>query len=162
MSRANPQELIETFRPLLEAARNLDLTEPSRAELLLRERFDPHGPAAAALRERLVELLAEGEIASRGEPPVRYGRVTRAVPETQGQSIDVVDMTGPGPRHRHPNGEVDYCVALEDQPTFDGREPGWVVYPPDSTHVPTVAGGRMLVVYLLPDGAIEFDPPAGS
>ena len=65
-------------------------------------------------------------------------------------------MTGPGPKHRHPTGEVDYCVALEGEPTFDGQPPGWVVMAPDSVHVPTVAGGAMLIVYLLPQGAMEF------
>jgi hypothetical protein len=65
-------------------------------------------------------------------------------------------MTGPGPRHRHPRGELNYCIALEGAPTFMGQAPGWVVEPPGSEHVPTVAGGRMLIVYLLPQGEIEF------
>ena len=65
-------------------------------------------------------------------------------------------MNGPGPRHRHPDGEVSYCLAMDGEPTFDGRPPGWVVLPPDSNHVPTVEGGTMLIAYLLPGGAIEF------
>ena len=40
--------------------------------------------------------------------------------------------------------------------TFDGRGAGWLVYEPGSAHVPTVSGGRALVLYLLPQGAIEF------
>ena len=84
------------------------------------------------------------------------GRVAKAGPETGGFSIDAVHMTGPGPLHRHPMGEIDWCVPLEGAPTFDGRGAGWVVLGPGSTHVPTVAGGAMLVVYLLPQGAIEF------
>ena len=51
---------------------------------------------------------------------------------------------------------VAACVPLAGRPTFDGRGAGWVVLPPGSVHVPTVAGGEMLVVYLLPEGAIEF------
>ena len=39
---------------------------------------------------------------------------------------------------------------------FDGRAAGWVVYGPGSAHRPTVSGGKALVLYLLPDGAIEF------
>lgn len=148
--------MLDTFRPLLEAARGLDLADARRAEGELRERFDPQGPEAAALRARLVELLEAGRIAERGELPVRYGRVCKATPESLGFSIDVVLMTGPGPRHRHPNGEIDYCIALEGEPTFDGNPPGWVVETPDSVHVPTVAGGTMLIVYLLPEGRIEF------
>jgi hypothetical protein len=31
-----------------------------------------------------------------------------------------------------------------------------VVFPPDSAHVPTVTGGRMLIVYFLPGGAVEW------
>jgi hypothetical protein len=30
------------------------------------------------------------------------------------------------------------------------------VYPPGSAHRPTVSGGRALVLYLLPEGRIEF------
>lgn len=148
--------LVETFRPLLDAARGLDLEDAAAAERELTARFDPSGPEAQALNATLVELLEAGRIAERGELPVRFGRVAKAGDETDGFSIDVVHMNGPGPRHRHPGGEVDYCVALEDTPTFDGRPPGWVVFGPDSVHVPTVAGGTMLIVYLLPGGAIEF------
>ena len=43
---------------------------------------------------------------------------------------------------------------------FDGHGAGWVVYGPGSAHSPTVTGGRALVLYLLPQGAIEFTPPA--
>ena len=147
---------MNAFQPLLDAARDLDLSDPAAAEETLTHRLDPAGPAGEALRTELVALLEGGEIANRGEPPVRWSRVAKAGPETEGFSIDAVHMNGPGPRHRHPKGEIDYCIALEGTPTFDGRSPGWVVLPPDSTHVPTVEGGTMLIVYLLPDGEIEF------
>jgi len=148
--------VIDHFAPLLEAARGIELTDPRAAEAELTRRLDPDGEAAAALNTRLLELLEGGKIATRGELPVRYGRVCKASEETGGFSIDVVHMTAPGPRHRHPQGEIDYCLALSGEPTFDGRAPGWVVCGPDSVHVPTVAGGEMLIVYLLPGGAIEF------
>jgi hypothetical protein len=61
----------------------------------------------------------------------------------------------------HPGGEVNWCVALDGDPRFDGQPAGWVVMPPGSGHVPTVSGGRMLIVYLLPGGKIEFTKPAG-
>lgn len=148
--------MIETFRPLLDAARGVDLTDGAAAEAELAQRLDPEGPAARALNAELLRLYEAGEIANRGEPPVRWGRVAKPAPETHDFSIDVVHMSGPGPRHRHPRGEVDYCVALEGTPTFDGRPAGWVVLPEDSTHVPTVADGVMLIVYLLPGGEMEF------
>ena len=47
-------------------------------------------------------------------------------------------------------------MPLDAQATFDGRPAGWTVYPPGSAHSPTVRQGRALVLYLLPQGAIEF------
>jgi len=148
--------MLETFQPLLRAAQGLDLSSPSKARAELARRLDPAGPEARALDTALKELLAAGRVAERGALPVKYGRVAKAGEPTLGFSIDVVHMNGAGPLHRHPNGEVNWCVALEGKPTFDGQPPGWVVFPPESKHVPTVAGGTMLIVYLLPQGAIEF------
>lgn len=148
--------MLEVFLPLLEAARGVDLADHEAARSELERRFAPASASARAVDRALTALLSAGKLAQRGEPPVRYGRVAKAGPETLDFSIDVVHMTGPGPRHRHPNGEVNWCVALSGAPTFDGQGPGWVVLPSGSTHVPTVAGGEMLIVYLLPGGAIEF------
>jgi len=148
--------VIETFQPLIDAAHGVDLSDPAAARRSLGSRFDPTGAGAAALNDELLRLLEEGRVAERGELPVRWGRVAKASEDTRDLSIDVVLMNGPGPRHRHPGGEVNYCVAVEGSPTFDGEPPGWVVKAPDSTHVPTVEGGTMLIVYLLPGGAMEF------
>jgi len=149
---------IETFAPLLLAARGLDLGDPEAARAELARRFDPAGEAAQELRSELIALLDEGAIAERGEMPVKWGRVAKATEASHGFSIDVVLMNGAGPKHRHPKGEVNYCIALEGNPTFEGQQPGWVVMRAGSTHVPTVEGGTMLIVYLLPDGAMEFEP----
>ncbi|MBL8859533.1 MAG: DUF4863 family protein [Planctomycetes bacterium] len=148
--------MLETFRPLIDAARGLDLSQPDIARDVLADRFHPAGNEARALNSKLIELLEQGRIAERGAMPVKFGRVTKAVPESDDFSIDVVHMDGPGPHHAHPGGEVNYCIALEGEPRFDGAAPGWVVMPPGSAHVPTVTGGRMLIVYLLPGGRIEF------
>ncbi len=148
--------MLKTFDPLLRAAMGIDLTRPDAAKRELEKRFDPRGAAAKSLALELQSLLDAGAIANRGELPVRWGRVAKASESTLGFSIDVVLMNGPGPRHAHPLGEVNYCVALDGAPTFDGEPPGWVVLPPSSSHVPTVAGGTMLIVYLLPEGKIEF------
>jgi hypothetical protein len=148
--------MLDTFRPLLEAASGLDLTRPDQARAELTRRLDPQGEAAAALNAQLLSLLEAGQVAERGELPVRWGRVAKATPETLEQSIDVVLMTGAGPHHVHPAGEVNWCVPLEGEPTFEGCARGWVVMPPGSDHVPAVAGGKMLIVYLLPGGRIEF------
>ena len=147
---------IETFRPLLDAARGIDLSEPEAAREELARRFDPHGAAAHDLRATLIDLLDEDAIAENGEMPVKWGRVSKAGAETNDYSIDVVLMNGPGPRHTHPSGEIDYCIPMEGEPTFEGCPSGWVVMPAGSTHVPAVENGTMLIVYLLPGGEVEF------
>lgn len=148
--------MLDTFQPLIDAARDVDLTDPAAAKRTLGARLDPSSEQGQEISSALVALLDAGEVADRGEPPVKYSRAAKATDETSGFSIDVVDMTGAGPHHRHPNGEVNWCIALEGSPTFQGQPPGWVVEAPGSDHVPTVEGGRMLIVYLLPEGAIEF------
>ncbi|QDU84496.1 hypothetical protein Pla163_16060 [Planctomycetes bacterium Pla163] len=144
------------FERLVELARSVDASHPAEAEAELARLLPVDGEEARAIGARLAELITAGEVAERGELPVKYGRVAKASDATCGFSIDVVHMSGPGPHHRHPQGEIDFCFALDGSPTFDGRGPGWLVYGPDSQHVPTVAGGEMGIVYLLPQGAIEF------
>lgn len=159
MSETKPaaaSELLPLFLPLCEAASALELDDPLAARSELERRFDPTSARARELAAELVRLCQAGRIAERGALPVRYGRVSKARPESLDFSIDVVLMTAPGPAHRHPRGEVNFCVAVEGSPTFDGEPPGWVVLPPGSTHVPTVAGGTMLIVYLLPGGEMQF------
>ena len=61
-----------------------------------------------------------------------------------------------GPQHAHPNGEIDLIMPIDDTARFDGRAAGWLVYPAGSAHRPTVSAGRALVLYLLPQGRIDF------
>lgn len=148
--------MLPTFQPLLDAARGLDITDPAAAQDELTSRLDPESHKGTALSDALKELLATGQVATRGELPVRWGRVAKATAETNDFSIDVVHMNGAGPKHTHGNGEINWCVPLSGKPTFDGHPPGWVVLPPGSTHTPIVEGGEMLIVYLLPGGVVEF------
>ena len=91
---------------------------------------------------------------------LKYGRVTKPSDETCGFSVDVVSMQDVrGPHHRHPNGEIDLIMPLTPGARFDGSEAGWKVYGPDSAHCPTVSNGAAHVLYLLPDGKIEFTAP---
>jgi hypothetical protein len=148
--------MLDTFRPLLDAARDLDVSDTTAAETLLNERFDPQSEAGLALSAKLLEMLEAGEIANRGELPMTFGRVSKACPESDNFTIDVVRMNGAGPKHRHPKGEINYAVRIAGAPKFDGREPGWIVFGEGTEHVPTTTGGDMLIVYLLPEGAFEF------
>jgi hypothetical protein len=118
----------------------------------------PHdGPAVRAIRLACDAAIAAGWMCNREHAGIRYGRVVKPGAATHGFSVDVVDMHDvTGGHHRHPAGEIDLVMPVAGDPAFDGHRAGWVVYGPDSAHAPTVAGGRALVLYLLPQGAIEF------
>jgi hypothetical protein len=101
--------------------------------------------------------VAEGWLCNREGGGIRYGRIFKALPDTHGFSVDVVDMKDiAGPHHVHPHGEIDLIMPLTEGATFDGHAAGWCVYEPGSAHRPTVANGEALVLYLLQQGAIEF------
>jgi hypothetical protein len=61
-----------------------------------------------------------------------------------------------GPHHVHTSGEIGAIMPISGTPRFDGKPEGWYVYPPGSDHHPTVTGGDAYILYLLPEGAIEF------
>lgn len=142
-------------RPLA-AIDGLDITDGEQARAELERRYAGRGTPALALRDALVEAVRDGVICDRGNDAIRYSRLAKASVSTRDHSIDFVWMTGPGINHRHPKGEVNLCFAVEGEPRFDGHGEGWVVFPPGSAHVPTVEGGRMLIVYFLPEGAVEW------
>jgi hypothetical protein len=101
--------------------------------------------------------VAEGWLCNREGGGIKYGRIFKPADDLYGFSVDVVDMTDiAGPHHVHPKGEIDLVMPQGGDATFDGRPAGWVVMPPGSAHRPTVSQGRALVLYLLPEGRIEF------
>ncbi len=119
-----------------------------------------HGAASATYARLKVACqagVAAGWLCNREGGGIRYGRIFKPVPELHGFSVDVVDMQDlAGPHHSHPNGEIDLVMPIEGDALFDGRSAGWLVYAPGTAHRPTVSQGRALVLYLLPEGRIEF------
>jgi hypothetical protein len=119
-----------------------------------------HGAGSAhfeRLRQGCHDGVAAGWLCDREGGGIRYGRIFKPQPELHGFSVDVVDMHDiAGPHHSHPNGEIDLIVPIEGDALFDGRPAGWLVCPPGSAHRPTVSQGRALVLYLLPEGKIDF------
>ncbi len=91
---------------------------------------------------------------------LRYGRVIKPTKVTDGFSVDVVLMKDTnGPYHIHPMGEIDMVIPIDETATFDGQGLGWKVYSSGSGHYPTVKGGEAIILYLLPNGSIEFIKP---
>lgn len=123
----------------------------------LNQEHAPGTPTFDALRRGCEAGVRGGWLCQREGGGIRYGRIFKPADDLQGFSVDVVDMDSiRGPHHVHPHGEIDLVMPLDDGARFDGQGAGWVVYGPGSAHAPTVTGGRALVLYLLPQGAIEF------
>lgn len=168
-STAPTQALLERLDPILQrvAALPLDDCHDAEAAAELAAELDravpADGPDAQALGQVLRDGVRDGWLCDRGDPSARFCRVAKASPATHDLSIDVVALEGPALRHRHPRGEVTLGFVAQPGETgarFDGHPPGWVVMPADSTHVPTVTGPRMILLYFLPGGSMDWSPPA--
>ena len=123
-----------------------------------------HGVASASyqqLKSACIQGVDQGWLCKYEAGGLRYGRIFKPAEDLHGFSVDVVDMNDvAGPHHVHPEGEIDLIMPLTDGALFDGRPAGWMVTPPGSAHRPTVSQGRALVLYLLPQGRIEFTATA--
>lgn len=123
----------------------------------LNARFPPGGEDFERLSELCTEGEEEGWLMAREMGGIKFGRAIRPGAEAGPFSVDVVRMKDVrGPHHVHTNGEIGAIMPIAGAPKFDGFEPGWYVYPPGSDHHPTVTDGDAYVLYLLPEGAIEF------
>jgi hypothetical protein len=119
--------------------------------------FPTDGDFVRSVEAACHAAIAAGWMCTQGGEGRRFGRVVEPAPDTHQLSVDVVELTDIiGPHHRHPNGEICLIMPVTPTATFDGRPRGWCVYGPNSGHRPTVRDGQALVLYLLPDGAIEF------
>lgn len=129
----------------------------SALEKQLNQEFPPESDVFRALEAACREGAAHGWLCTQGEGKRRFGRVFEPAPDLAGFSVDVVDIDDlEGNYHRHPTGEIDLIMPITPAATFDARGAGWLVYRPGSGHRPTVKRGRALILYLLPDGWIEW------
>ncbi len=126
-------------------------------ETELERTFPAQGRVCRALHDACREGIAEGWMCAQGGPGRRFGRVLEATAATHHLSVDVVELEDVvGPHPRHPTGEICLVMPAAEGATFDGRGAGWLVYGPGSAHRPTVRNGKAIVLYMLPDGLIEF------
>lgn len=147
------EKLLTALQPLLTRISTLDVTKPAEAAATLNREFPI---AKLADLKALVRQGVEARwLCDRENAGVRYSRVLKAGP-TAPLSVDAVHMGTAGAAHTHPGGEFDLSFAVEGDPSFDGAKEGWVVYGPNSWHIPTVQGGVMDILYFLPQGAMKF------
>lgn len=147
------EAFLATITPLAERLAGCDLSDPQAGKVWLDANLPCDSQIVSEVRTAAEAGMAAGWLLPKEAGPIKFGRVAK---DCAGFSIDAVWMRDPGPKHRHPNGEIDLCFALDGEPRFDGNPEGWTVYGQGTTHVPTVRGGTMLILYFLPGGAIEF------
>ncbi|MCL4799388.1 MAG: DUF4863 family protein [Burkholderiales bacterium] len=135
------------------AGRPLDAT----LEAELNRAFPPGGGPFREIERACHAAIAAGWMCREGDAARRYGRIFEPEAALAGFSVDVVDITDlVGNHHVHPTGEIDMIMPVTPAARFDGRGRGWLVYAPGTGHRPTVTDGRALVLYLLPQGRIEW------
>ena len=150
---------VESFRELLRPVTDFVSSQSVDSSLAanLNHRFPQDGETFKAIEAACHEAIAAGWMCTQGARGRRFGRVIEASEETGSLSVDVVDLENiVGPHHRHPTGEICMIMPVDSSARFDGMERGWCVFEPGSDHRPTVTGGEALVLYMLPDGRIEF------
>jgi hypothetical protein len=148
-------DFLEAVARIADELRDAQLDGELKARL--NERFPPGGEQFVRLSALCAKGEAEGWLMNRGAGGIKFGRAVKPGNEAGRFSVDVVRMKDVvGPHHIHTTGEIGAIMPISGTPQFDGRPTGWYVYPPGSSHRPTVTGGDAYVLYLLPEGAIEF------
>lgn len=135
------------------SGRSLDID----MESFLNDTFPADGADFQRLKKLCIEGEDEGWLMSREMGGIKFGRVIKEDTDAGTFSVDVVRMKNiRGPHHVHTKGEIGAIMSIEGAATFDGKAEGWYVYGPGTDHFPTVEGGDAYILYLLPDGEIEF------
>lgn len=134
-------------------ARPLD----SELDAFLNENIPGDGELVAKIEQACKSGIADGWLCQNEHGGIRFGRPIKPTLAQHNFSVDVVVMDDcKGPHHAHPTGEIDLILPQDAGAQFDGRGRGWLVYEPGTAHFPTVSGGKAIVLYLLPNGEIEF------
>ncbi|MCW8889188.1 MAG: DUF4863 family protein [Sedimenticola sp.] len=150
---------VEQFQQLLKPLTDMVSQRPvdKALEAALTEQFPPGSPLFESIDAACHEAIKAGWMCAQGDTGRRFGRVIEPSDDTGRLSVDVVDLIDiAGPHHRHPLGEVCMVLPITEGALFDGKPRGWCVYPPESQHRPTVTQGQALILYLLPEGQIDF------
>jgi hypothetical protein len=147
--------VVQALTPLLQRLRTLDLGDTEATREALNREFPLSGDWASELRALTETGLKEGWLCGREAGSTRFSRVAKP-DAAHGYSVDAVLLWGDGPWHKHTNGEVNCMLAIDGEPEFCGYKEGWAVFAPGSAHVPSVKGGKMLIFYMLPGGAVEW------
>lgn len=154
---------VETFHQRLADLTQKIADKPLNQDLAawLNTERGPDTEEFSTLRAACEAGVREGWLCDRSHGGIKFGRIFKPDADLARFSVDVVEMDDiKGPHHSHPNGEIDMIMPIDEQAKFDGQGEGWMVYERGSAHFPTVTGGKALILYLLPEGRIEFTKPS--
>ena len=155
MTDKNVESFTDLMKPIFAAISQAEID--TNLETELNAAYPASSDTFREIEQACHNAIDAGWMCSQGGEGRRFGRVLEPSTDTNELSVDVVDLTDiVGPHHRHPTGEVCMIMPVTDGARFDGCTSGWCVNPPGSAHHPTVTRGRALVLYLLPEGKIEF------
>lgn len=165
-SAAPDARLRELLAPLLAKVASLrpedrhDEASVAELESLMEESFPYAEEHVQAVGAEISRGVKDGWLCNRGEADSRFSRLAKPAKSTHGLSVDCVSMTGMAIDHTHTKGEVTIGFAADGADPqavrFEGRAAGWIFLGPGSRHRPHVEGGRMNLIYFLPDGAVEW------
>jgi hypothetical protein len=150
---------VDCFQTLLKPVTDFVSSQAVDAALAekLSRRFPHYDETFKTIEAACHKAISDGWMCVQGTKGRRFGRVIESNEKTGGLSVDVVDLENiVGPHHRHPTGEICMIMPVTRDARFDGMARGWCVFEPGSDHRPTVTDGEALVLYMLPDGKIEF------
>jgi hypothetical protein len=150
---------LDDFNTLMRDVATTIGTRPLNAQLgaFLNETFPSDGAVVKDIAAACKTGIAEGWLCENENRGIRYGRPIKPSLGDHDFSVDVVLMDDcRGPHHAHPGGEIDLILPEDADAEFDDHGKGWLVYEPGTAHYPTVSGGKAVVLYLLPNVAIEF------
>lgn len=153
-------ELINTLKRVLDDIAG-DPLSPA-LETKLNARYGVGTTDYATLSQLLLSGVEEGWAAYAdiaGDPDYRRGRIQEPCDENHRISVEsglLRDVKGQ--YHRHTTGEINMIIPIDPDGKFCGQGAGWKVFAPMSEHFPTVTGGQVLIMYLLPEGRIEYLP----
>lgn len=128
-------------------------------EARLNDTFGPETEKFAEMR-RLLRIGIEEEWACYVEingPDYRRGRLCSEESSTHEFAVESAKLRDvKGNYHRHPLGEINMIQPVDPTGKFCGSGAGWKVFAPDTSHFPTVTGGTVTFLFLLPKGQIEY------
>ncbi len=150
---------MEAFRAVMSEIATVIGDHPLDAELqsLLNDRFPGDGDVVTSVRKFCEDGERDGWLMTHEAGGIKFGRAIKPGSDAGHFSVDVVRMKEiKGPHHIHTTGEIGLVMAIDGAPRFDDFDGPWYIYKVGSDHFPTITGGDAYVLYLLPDGAIEF------